>query len=284
MVRGGGCGQRAGSGVGTTIASRSASPEGAKAEGTKPAGTSRRETDDAEASYGETPDDEVADDEVADDETGPLRRCIVTGKIRPKAELLRFVVGPDGVVVPDIAGRLPGRGLWLTARRDIVAAAIGKRLFGKAARASVTVPGDLAERIEGLLRDRCRDLVAMARRAGGAVAGFEKVRAALRSGEAAVVLAAADGGESGREKVRGLGRELPLVEVLSAAELGLAFGRDHVVHAALPPGRLARDVLALAERLAAYRRAPTDLETADLGSRRRQDRRRRNKDSGTGTT
>jgi len=169
--------------------------------------------------------------------------------------------------------------LWLTARRDIVAAAIGKRLFGKAARASVTVPGDLAERIDGLLRDRCRDLVAMARRSGRAVAGFEKVRAALRNGEAAVLLAAADGGESGREKVRGVGRELPLVEVLSAAELGMAFGRDHVVHAALAPGRLARDVVALAERLAAYRRAPADVETG-----RRQDRRRRNKDSGTGTT
>jgi predicted RNA-binding protein YlxR (DUF448 family)/ribosomal protein L7Ae-like RNA K-turn-binding protein len=216
--------------------------------------------------------------EAGDDETGPLRRCIVTGAIRPKGELLRFVVAPDGTVVPDIAGRLPGRGLWLTARRDIVATAIGKRLFGKAARASVTVPDDLAERIDGLLRDRCRDLVAMARRAGGAVAGFEKVRAALRSGEAAVVLAAADGGESGREKVRGVGRELPLVEVLSAAELGMAFGRDHVVHAALAPGRLAREVLALAERLAAYRREPADVETG-----RRQDRRRRNRDSGTGT-
>jgi uncharacterized protein len=263
LVRGGGCGRRAGSGVGATIASGRAPPEGAEAEGAKPAGTSRRETDDGESSY---------------DEAGPLRRCIVTGDIRPKAELLRFVVGPDGAVVPDIAGRLPGRGLWLTARRDIVAAAIGKRLFGKAARASVTVPGDLAERIDGLLRDRCRDLVAMARRAGGAVAGFEKVRAALRNGEAAVVLAAADGGESGREKVRGVGRELPLVEVLSAAELGTAFGRDHVVHAALPPGRLTREVLAAAERLAAYRRAPAGLETG-----RRQDRRRRNKDSGTGT-
>lgn len=216
---------------------------------------------------------------TGDDEAGPLRRCIVTGDVHPKAELLRFVVAPDGTVVPDLAGRLPGRGLWLTPRRDIVAAAVGKRLFGKAARASVTVPGDLAERIDGLLRERCRDLIGMARRAGKAVAGFEKVRAALRNGEAAVVLAASDGGESGREKVRGVGRDLPLVEVLSAAELGMAFGRDHVVHAALAPGRLARDVLATAERLAGYRREPEKLETG----RRRQDRRRRNNDSGTGT-
>jgi len=195
--------------------------------------------------------------------------------VRPKAELLRFVVSPDGVIVPDIARRLPGRGLWLTARRDIVAAAVGKRLFGRAARASVTVPGDLAERVEMLLRQRCCDLVGLARRAGRAVAGFEKVRAALRKGEVAVLIAAADGGDSGRDKVRGLGVDLPLVEGLSAAELGLAFGRDHVVHAALAPGRLARDTLAAGERLAAYRAAPEELQTGGG----RQKRRRRNEET-----
>lgn len=203
----------------------------------------------------------------------------MTGDVRPKAELLRFAVAPDGTVVPDIAGRLPGRGLWLTARRDIVVAAVGKRLFGRAARASVKVPGDLADLVDRLLGQRCCDLIGLARRAGKAVAGFEKVRTALRNGEAAVLIAAEDGGESGREKVRAVAPDLPLVEVLSAAELGVAFGRDHVVHAALAPGRLARDVLGAAERLAGYRRTAERFET----EQRRQDRRRRNDSNGTGT-
>ena len=165
------------------------------------------------------------------------RRCLVTGAIRPKTALVRFVVGPDGAVVPDVAARLPGRGLWLTARRDIVETAVAKRLFGRAAREPVTVSGDLADRVEHLLRRRCGDLIGLARRSGKAVAGYEKVRSALRDGEAAVLLAAADGGENGREKVRAAGPDLPLVDVLTAAELGAAFGREHVVHAALGPGR-----------------------------------------------
>jgi predicted RNA-binding protein YlxR (DUF448 family) len=214
-------------------------------------------------------------------ESGPLRRCIVTGEVLPKEQLLRFAVAPDRGIVPDIANRLPGRGLWLTARRDIVTAAIGKRLFGRAARAPVTVPGDLAERVEALLRQRCVDLIGLARRAGKAVAGFEKVRAALRNGEAAVLIAATDGGEGGRDKLRGLGSGRPLVEVLSAAELGQAFGRDHVVHAALGAGRIARDTIAAGARLAAYRQSggAVAVETG----RRRADRRRRNEDDGTGT-
>jgi predicted RNA-binding protein YlxR (DUF448 family) len=220
------------------------------------------------------------------DETalGPLRRCIVTGAVRPKAELLRFVVAPDGSVVPDIAERLPGRGLWLTPRRDIVATAVGKRLFARAARAPVKAPDDLADRVERLLILRCRDLVGLARRAGRAVAGFEKVREALRGGAAGVLVAAADGGESGRDKLRRLGIALPLVEALGAAELGQAFGRDHVVHAAVAPGRLARELEIAAARLAAFRAAPgADGSEMGTGQRRQQGRRRRNEVNSTGT-
>jgi ribosomal protein L7Ae-like RNA K-turn-binding protein len=125
----------------------------------------------------------------------------------------------------------------------------------------VTTPGDLAERVEMLLRQRCCDLIGLARRAGRAVAGFEKVRAALRKGEVAVLVAAADGGDSGRDKLRALAVDLPLVDGLSAAELGGAFGRDHVVHAALAPGRLAREALAGAARLATYRAVDGEFET-----------------------
>jgi predicted RNA-binding protein YlxR (DUF448 family) len=193
--------------------------------------------------------------------------------------MVRFVVAPDGSVVPDVACRLPGRGLWLTARRDIVQAAVAKRLFGRAARAPVTVSGDLADRVELLLRQRCMDLIGLARRSGKAVAGYEKVRSALRDGEAAALLAALDGGESGREKVRSAGPNLPLVDVLSAAELGAAFGREHVVHAVVGPGRLAKALLVDAARLGGFRAAPTEFEF----ERGRQRRRRRNASDGTGS-
>jgi predicted RNA-binding protein YlxR (DUF448 family) len=197
--------------------------------------------------------------------------------VRPKEELLRFVAAPDGTVVPDLAQRLPGRGLWLTARRDIVAAAVAKRLFARAARAPVTVPSDLALQVEGLLRRRCSDLVGLARRAGQAIAGFEKVRAALREGKAAVLIAAADGGESGREKLRSVGPRLPLIEALTAAELGAALGREHVVHAALVPGRLAREFEIAASRLAAY-----GMPVAGAGTEQRR-RSRRDEVDGSGT-
>lgn len=178
--------------------------------------------------------------------------------MRPKAELLRFVVGPDGRVVPDVAGRLPGRGLWLAARRDIVATAVAKRLFARAARAPVGVEADLADRVEALLAQRCCEVLGLARRAGQAVAGFEKVRQALGRREAALLVAAADGAADGRGKLAALAPGLPVVDPLTSAELGAAFGREQVVHAALKPGRLAETLRVEAARLAGFRRGRED--------------------------
>src|SRR6185437_2963182 len=135
-------------------------------------------------------------------ESGPLRRCLVTGESRAKAELLRFVVAPDGRLVADVAGRLPGRGLWLTPRRDILALAVTKRLFARAARQAVLVEDGLAERVEALLAERCRDHIGLARRAGQAVMGFVKGQAALAAGKAGVLVAAADVAGDGRGKLR----------------------------------------------------------------------------------
>ena len=103
----------------------------------------------------------------------PLRRCIATGESRPREALLRFVVGPDDVLVPDVAGRLPGRGLWLTARRDMMEVARSKKLFARAARCAVRAPDGLADQVEALLARRCLELIGLARRAEAAVAGFE---------------------------------------------------------------------------------------------------------------
>ncbi len=186
-------------------------------------------------------------------EGGAQRRCIVTGEVCDRARLLRFVVGPGAALVPDVAARLPGRGLWLTPRRDIVERAVGKRLFARAARRPVVVPIDLADRIEALLVQRCIDAVGLARRAGLAVGGFERVSDAARTGKAAVLLIAVDGTAGARRKMRSLARDLPLVCVLTAAEIGVAFGREHVVNASLGAGPLCGRLIADAEKIAGFR-------------------------------
>jgi len=155
--------------------------------------------------------------------------------------------------VPDVGGNLPGRGLWLTPRRDTLEWAMAKRLFARAARRPVALPPGLADRVEALLARRCCDAIGLARRAGLAFAGFEKVGEAARAGKVALLLSALDGAEGGRNKIRALRRDLPLAAVLTAAEMGGVFGRDHVVHVALGGGRLSRRLLDDAEKMAGFR-------------------------------
>jgi uncharacterized protein len=158
-------------------------------------------------------------------------------------------VGPDGAIVPDIEARLPGRGLWLTPRRDIVDRAVAKRIFARAARRPVAAPPELADRIENLLARRCCDAIGLARRAGLAVAGFERVSEAVRRGRAGLLLFALDGAEGGRGRLPAVGRDLPSACVLTGVELGGAFGRERIVHAAIAGGPLARQLLLDLSRL-----------------------------------
>lgn len=185
------------------------------------------------------------------------RRCVATGDSKGREDLVRFVVAPDGSVVPDLEGRLPGRGLWLTPDRDLLDKTKLAATFARAAKEKVTVAPDLADRLERMLAQRCRDLLGLARRAGQAVMGYEQVRAFLRGGSKAaqkgVLVAARDGAEGGREKLRHLAPQLPLVEVLDSAEIGAAFGAGAVVHVALADGRLAQEFLQAAHRLAGLR-------------------------------
>src|SRR5450432_2648570 len=142
---------------------------------------------------------------------GPLRRCLVTREVKPKTGLLRFVVGPEQQVVFDPAERLPGRGLWLSAGRDIVETAVAKGLFSKAAGERVSAPADLAAQVERLLGQRCLALMGLARRAGQLRTGFEKVREDLKAGRAALLLAASDGAADGRGKLAALAGDLPVI-------------------------------------------------------------------------
>ncbi len=167
--------------------------------------------------------------------------------------LIRCGVGPDGAIVPDIDGKLPGRGLWLTASRAVVQLALKKGAFPRAARRAVTVPADLADRIEALLARRCINLLGLARRAGLVSNGFVKVSEALQSGRVAALVQAADASADGRAKLARQARDIARVELLTTAELGLALGRENVVHAALSPGGLTSSFLAEAQRLAGFR-------------------------------
>jgi ribosomal protein L7Ae-like RNA K-turn-binding protein len=169
-------------------------------------------------------------------------------------------------VVPDLAEDLPGRGMWVSASRDTLALALRRQAFARAARRPVKVPEDLVDRVAALLARRCLDLIGLARRAGRATTGFEKVREALAAGQVAVLLAAADGAADGRGKLRRMARGLPLIESFSSAELSLALGRENVIHAALAPGSLASRFQAEAARLAGFRRPPGSLEVAESES------------------
>jgi len=177
------------------------------------------------------------------------------------------VVGPDGTIVPDIEARLPGRGLWLLPRRDIVEKAVAKRSFARAARQPVMVPPEFADRVEALLARRCCDVLGLARRAGLAVAGFERVSEVARRGDAALLLFARDGAAAaGRRRVAAGARGATSASVLDAAELGGVFGRETVGFVAVGPGPLCYRLLTELERLAGFRAAAapgnTDSATA----------------------
>jgi len=182
----------------------------------------------------------------------PERRCIVTGDVQPKSGLIRFVVSPEGAVVPDLSEKLPGRGVWVSASRAAIDKAATKGLFARAAKAPVTVPAGLADLVEAAQARRVVDLVSLARKAGVAVAGFEKVKGWLADGKAKVLLQASDGSDRGKGKLwtppggRWFG-------CLTSSELGLAFGRDYVIHGALAAGGLATRVVEEAAKLKGLR-------------------------------
>ena len=188
----------------------------------------------------------------------PWRRCLLSGVSQPQTGLVRFVIGPEKQVVPDVDAKLPGRGFWLSARRGVVETARVKKIFSKAARAVVCVPEDLAEQVDGLIARRVLSLVGLNRRAGALVYGYEKVVAALRGGCIAFLMEAADAAGGGREKIRRAGKNVPVVDLFGSVDLGAAVGRQDVVHVAIKTGRLAERLLSEAGRLACYRGVTMD--------------------------
>ena len=188
-----------------------------------------------------------------DQQDDPERKCIVTGDSGPKSGLIRFCVGPDEQVVPDVLGKLPGRGFYVSADRAALEKAAAKGLFSRAARQPVKVPPGLVDTVEYLLMRRVTDLLSMARKANGAVMGYEKVKTWLASGKARVLLQASDGSERGKTTLRAPEGSDTLITCLTAQEMGLSFGRERAIHAALAAGGLTSRVVEEAARLAGLR-------------------------------
>ncbi|MGZ5934498.1 MAG: RNA-binding protein [Rhizomicrobium sp.] len=204
-----------------------------------------------------------------DDKAMRERRCIVSGEVLPDSKLIRFVVSPDAVVTPDIAAKLPGRGIWVGATKAALKTAIAKNLFAKAAKTNVKVAQDLAIRVEAQLVARIQSDLGMARRAGLLLMGFETVLRALQSdAPPALLIEASDGAGDGKRKIFGAsharGLKIQTIECLTSAELSVAVGRENVIHAALKSGRLQERLSLDAERLSGFRPAATPPRERDV--------------------
>ena len=196
--------------------------------------------------------------EEADEGRARERRDIVSGTVMPDRRLIRFVADPDGNVVPDAGAKLPGRGLWVEASRDAVNKAVEKKLFSRAAKAQVTAGADLPARAEKALVTRMLGDLGIARRSGALVLGFDNVLRALEGPKPPKVLIEAfDGAADGKRKLYAAAHRMELkcvvIESLTSAELGLALGRENVIHAAVQPGGLAERLTFDAERLSGFR-------------------------------
>ncbi len=211
------------------------------------------------------------------------RTCIVTRRALPAEALIRFVVAPDGAVVPDLRHRLPGRGAWVTASAEVVRLAERKHLFARAFGAPVKVEPGLAERVDGLLAAAAVASLSLARKAGTLVSGFAKVEAALAGKPVVGLIHAREAAHDGVSRLAAASRrrygerQPPVVTCFDGAQLDLAFGRANVIHAALLAGPASDNVLARVRDLVRYRtdaadpggdrktNAPSELSAASAG-------------------
>jgi uncharacterized protein len=177
------------------------------------------------------------------------RRCISSGETCHKSDMIRFVVDPNKEILPDISEKLPGRGIWVKTNRIFLEKAISKKLFLKTAKEKVSVRNDLLTLVEALLLKNVIALISLSRKSGIAVSGFEKVKSTLTDGSAKALIQARDGSVGQKSKLRPPVGRNSYIDCLSSQELGLAFGRNYVVHASLTSGGLSKRVVHEASRL-----------------------------------
>jgi uncharacterized protein len=204
-----------------------------------------------------------------------MRMCAVSREVRPIEELIRFVVSPEGHIVPDLKRKLPGRGMWISASRQTVAEAVRRHQFSKAFRRELRIPQTLPADIEALLVRSVTEALGIAAKAGQIVAGFGKVESALREGTVEVLIHASDGAADGIRKLdmlarqndgnRGAKPQVPVVTALKSVELDLALTRSNVIHAALLAGPASRSFLSRSQMLVRYRMADDDKTAEKRG-------------------
>jgi uncharacterized protein len=193
------------------------------------------------------------------------RLCVATREVRPVSDLIRFVIGPEGDAVPDLKRKLPGRGVWVTATREVLGEAIKRKAFARGFKREVRLPADLLERTGRLLEQSALDALAIAAKAGSVVSGFAKVENALAHDHVIAVLHAADAAPDGVRKLNAALHRSPkagsveVIQALSGAQLDLALARSNVIHAALLAGPVSDTFLARLQRLERFR-------TGDLGT------------------
>ena len=198
----------------------------------------------------------------------PERTCIVTRTVREPSEMIRFVLGPDSAVVPDLKRKLPGRGVWVSAHANMVEEATRKRLFARAFKAEAKASLTLAADIDAMLLQDLRGALAMANKAGAVTTGFTKVESAIAKGGISALIHASDAAPDGRRKLAGALWKysggtistLPIIDQLSSDELDMALGRVHVIHAALLSGAGGEGCIARWRRLQAYRGVGEDAD------------------------
>lgn len=202
------------------------------------------------------------------------RTCIVTRQTRPPEDMLRFVAGPDGAVVPDLKRNLPGRGCWVGAEKSLVEKAVAKQLFARALKGPAKAAPDLAERVDSLMSSAALGALGLARKAAVVALGAAKVEAAARAGKAAAVLHAAEASQDGVRKILAArkavfhagGPDVPAYKLFSEAEMSLALGATNVIHAAVLDKGPGAAALKRVRALAAYRGVAPEMSVPSAAS------------------
>lgn len=205
------------------------------------------------------------------------RQDLVTRQVIDESRLIRFVAGPDGSVVPDLARKLPGRGMWVEANRASIDAAVKKNLFARSAKMPLKPAPDLSDLVEGLIFKRCLQQLGLARREGVLISGFEKTAASIRGGRAAWIIEAQDGSADGRGKILALAKHASpapqICGVFGADDLSLALGLENAIHGVLLKGGRAERWTLEVERLAGFRPLyPESWNHTGPGNRTKDDR------------
>jgi uncharacterized protein len=207
-----------------------------------------------------------------DTKSGTERMCVVTRRVRPIDELIRFVLSPSGEPVPDLKRKLPGRGLWVSASHKAVAEAAKRNLFARGFKKNVKVSAEIADETDKLMLRGVTDALAMVAKAGQVVSGFTKVEDALRRNTAEILLHATNGAADGIRKLDGIVRQnaafddetdqIPIITLLNSDELDLALGRSNVIHAAVLTGPAGKTFLSRSQTLVRYRMADADINAS----------------------